>query len=376
VLRRVNGARVLVLTPDFPPAHGGIQLLVHRVVAGWDELDATVVTLRGDGDRAFDADQRFRVRRVGARTGSRGLAVGTLNAHGIAHGLRWKPDAVLCGHIVCSPAATALRRLRRLPVLQYLYAKEIDGRPALARFATTHAARVVAISRYTSDLAVGLGARPLALRIIPPGVDLPARQLASRADRPTIVTVSRLRDAYKGHDVLLEALPRVLEGVPNARWIVVGDGPLRPSLTAEAGRRGLAAAVEFVGAVSDHERDAWLDRAWVFSMPSRTPPGSMSGEGFGIVYIEAGAHGLPVLAGNVGGALDAVQHGETGLLVDPTDPVAVADGLLRLLTNKQLAARFGGTGRQRAQTLGWQSISARVQAEMLELIEDARCAAR
>jgi glycosyltransferase involved in cell wall biosynthesis len=102
----------------------------------------------------------------------------------------------------------------------------------------------------------------------------------------------------------------------------------------------------------------------------------MSGEGFGIVYIEAGAHGLPVLAGNVGGALDAVQHGETGLLVDPTDPVAVADGLLRLLTNKQLAARFGATGRQRAQTLGWQSISARVQAEMLELIEDARCAAR
>jgi phosphatidylinositol alpha-1,6-mannosyltransferase len=138
----------------------------------------------------------------------------------------------------------------------------------------------------------------------------------------------------------------------------------------------LTAAVEFVGAVSDHERDAWLDRAWVFTMPSRTPPGSMSGEGFGIVYIEAGAHGLPVLAGDVGGALDAVQHGETGLLVDPTDPIAVADGLLRLLTDEDLAARFGAAGRQRARALEWQSISTRVQVEMLELIEYARFHAR
>jgi phosphatidylinositol alpha-1,6-mannosyltransferase len=193
-----------------------------------------------------------------------------------------------------------------------------------------------------------------------------------RSDRPTIVTVARLRDAYKGHDVLLDALPRVREDVPDVRWVIVGDGPLRPSLQAEVQRRRLGAVVEFVGAVSDHERDAWLDRAWVFTMPSRTPPGSMSGEGFGIVYLEAGAHGVPVLAGNVGGALDAVKHEETGLLVDPTDSAAVAHGLLRLLTDKKLAARFGAAGRERAQTFAWRLIAARVQEEMLDLIGDSR----
>ena len=364
--------RVLVLTPDFPPSHGGIQLLVHRVVAGWDEIDTTVVTLTGNGGHTFDATQSFAVRRVGRPRAARALSVASLNAHGVVVGLRSKPHAVLCAHIVCSPAAAVLRKLRNIPVLQYLYAKEIDGRPRLARFATTRAERVVAISGYTRDLALTLGAAPRSVRLIPPGVDLPAERLMDRSDRPTIVTVARLRDAYKGHDVLLDALPRVREDVPDVRWVVVGDGPLRPSLQAEVQRRGLGAVVEFVGAVSDHERDAWLDRAWVFTMPSRTPPGSMSGEGFGIVYLEAGAHGVPVLAGNVGGALDAVKHEETGLLVDPTDSAAVAHGLLRLLTDKKLAARFGAAGRERAQTFAWRLIAARVQEEMLDLIRHSR----
>ncbi len=369
-------ARVLVLTPDFPPAHGGIQLLVHRVVAGWDRIDATVVTPSGKGDRAFDATQRFRVRRVAAPTSSQPLRIAWLNVRSVVHGLRSKPDAVLCGHIVCSPAAAAIRRLRGIGVLQYLYAKELDGRPALARFATSRADRVVAISGYTRGLALALGADPRSVRVILPGVDIPAERVAERAARPTIVTVSRLRDAYKGHDVLLEALPRVRAEVPNVRWAVVGDGPLRASLEAEVARRGLGDVVEFAGAVSDHERDAWLDRAWVFTMPSRTPPGSMSGEGFGIVFLEAGAHGLPVLAGNVGGALDAVQHGETGVLVDPTDPAAVAEGLVRLLTDKELTARCGAAGLKRARSLQWRFIAAQVQDEILELVDQARARRR
>lgn len=365
----MSRARVLVLTPDFPPTHGGIQLLVHSVVAGWDQIDVTVVTLKGAGDREFDRTQSFAVRRAAGAKAPRAVAVASLNVHGIVHGLRAKPDAVLCAHIVCGPAAASLRRLRGIPVLQYLYAKEIDGRPGLAGFAATRSDRVVAISGYTRDLALTLGVREQRLRVIPPGVDLPSERLADRAQRPTIVTVSRLRDSYKGHDVVLDALPRVRERLPDVHWVIVGDGPLRSSLEADVARRSLCGTVEFVGAVSDRERDAWLDRAWVFTMPSRTPPGSMSGEGFGIVYLEAGAHGLPVLAGSVGGALDAVVHGETGLLVDPTDPAAVADGLLRLLTDSQLAARFAAAALERAQRFAWRLIAARVQDEMLDLID-------
>jgi phosphatidylinositol alpha-1,6-mannosyltransferase len=360
--------RVLILTPDFPPAHGGIQLLVHRVVAGWDQLDATVVTFEVDGHREFDRAQSFGVRRVAQAKRSRALGIGSLNARGLGQGLRSKPDAVLCAHIVCSPAATALG-LRGIPIVQYLYAKEVDGRPMLARFAISRADKVVAISGYTRQIALRLGARRDSLHVIPPGVDLPGTSGSQRAKRPTIVTVSRLRDAYKGHDVVLEALPRIREEVPDVRWVIVGDGPLRASLEHDVSLRALEDSVEFVGVVSDEERDVWLDRAWVFAMPSRTPPRSMSGEGFGIVYLEAGAHAIPVLAGNVGGAVDAVEHGHTGLLVDPTDPIAVADSLSRLLLDRAFAASLGAAGLERAEHFAWPLIAARVQDEILSLIE-------
>jgi phosphatidylinositol alpha-1,6-mannosyltransferase len=356
------------LTPDFPPDHGGIQLLVHRVASGWDKIDATVVTLNSDRDREFDAKQTLRVRRAAVAGAPRVVSIGALNAFSVGHGLGARPDAVLCAHIVCSPAAAALRRLRGIPVMQYLYAKEADGRPALARFATKRADKVIAISGHTRDLALALGAQEHSLRVIPPGVDLPVGRVANRARRPTIVTVSRLRDAYKGHDVVLAAMPRIRARLPEVHWVIVGDGPLRPALEAEVAQRGLEDVVEFVGAVSDQARDAWLDRAWVFTMPSRTPPGTTSGEGFGIVYLEAGAHGLPVLAGNVGGALDAVNDGETGLLVDPTSEAAVAEGLLLLLTDEELAADFAAAGLEHAQAFAWPLIAARVQDELLELI--------
>ncbi len=81
-------------------------------------------------------------------------------------------------------------------------------------------------------------------------------------------------------------------------------------------------AIRFLGSVSDEERNLWLRRAHLLAMPSRLPAGGFAGEGFGIAYLEAGAYGKPVVAGNVGGALDSVSDGESGLLVDPTDPVA------------------------------------------------------
>jgi phosphatidylinositol alpha-1,6-mannosyltransferase len=105
--------------------------------------------------------------------------------------------------------------------------------------------------------------------------------------------------------------------------------------------------------VTDAERDAALDRAHVFAMPSRLPPGGVGGEGFGIVYLEAGAHRLPVVAGAVGGALDAVVHEKTGLLVDPEDVGAVAQAVGDLLLDPQRAGELGDAGREHAQGFAW-----------------------
>lgn len=363
--------RVLVITPDFPPARGGIQILTHRIVSLLRALEPTVVTLGHREARAFDQQLQFRIVRTRATPGTRTFTIAGLNVAAGILGLRERPNVVLSSHIVAGPSAAYLREWLGIPFVQYVYAKEVGARPALARFAFTRADRIIAISRYARDLGVGAGARASRVALIPPGVDLPVACSLTR-DRsngpPTILTISRLDDRYKGHDIMLRALPLVRVEVPDVRWCVVGDGPLRPMLEERARTMGLGDAVQFLGSVSDEIRDRMLAESDVFCMVSRLPAGGFAGEGFGIVYLEANAHGLPVVAGAVGGAIDAVVAGETGLVVDPEDHVAVADALARLLRDPDLARRLARNGRARAETFTWASAAQRVEAELLSLV--------
>ena len=284
----MSSPRVLLLTPDFPPARGGIQVLLHRIAALTSRLTVRVVTRSHPQATAWDASSGLDVRRTPAVPGSRRAGLGVLNGVALAQARAFRPDAILCGHIVVGPAALLLGRLMGAPVVSYLYADEGPAQARLARLAFRSSAATIAVSRYGRDLAVGLGAPSDRVAVVEPGVDLPAVRRAQRSDEPLIVTVARLTDRYKGHDVMLEALPLIRAQVPAARWVVVGDGPLRSELEARAIELGVIDAVHFVGAVSDAERDAWLDRARVFVMPSRLPPSGAGGEGFGIVYLEAG----------------------------------------------------------------------------------------
>ncbi len=358
--------RALIITPDFPPAPGGIQLLIHRLATGFSDLEARVVALGVEGDAEFDATCAVPVGRVAGKSSGRNrLAVARLNAAGLRAGLGRRPDVILCGHVVAAPAAALLRRIGRGRVVQYLHGDEFRTRPGLVRRAIATADAVIAVSSHTHEMALAAGCRPERLHVIPPGVDLPPPPMAERSGIPTIVTVARLVETYKGHDVMTQALHLVRERIPSARWIVVGDGPLRPSLEELARRHGVAGAVEFVGSVPDARRDAIYDEAHAFAMPSRLPEEGLGGEGFGIVYLEAGAHGLPSVAGDVAGARDAVLDGQTGILVDPTDPVAVAGALTELLADPDRAARMGVAAREQAESHAWPRIVARVEDVLL-----------
>jgi phosphatidylinositol alpha-1,6-mannosyltransferase len=213
-------------------------------------------------------------------------------------------------------------------------------------------------------LAQARGADPARLYLVHPGVDLPPPARVPRSTRPTVLTIARMRDRYKGHDVMLRALPAIIARLPDALWVVVGDGPLRGWYEREAARLGLGAHVRFVKSVSDEERDAWLGQAHVLAMPSRLPARG-GGEGFGIAYLEAGAHGLPVVAGNTAGAVDAVVDGETGLLVDPTNPAAVAGAVCRLLLDADFAKRLGEAGAARARQFAWPRAARQVEELLL-----------
>jgi phosphatidylinositol alpha-1,6-mannosyltransferase len=365
--------RLLVITPDFPPAHGGIQQVAHRVAAGIRGFDTRVVALDGTGARAFDAGETFPIRRVRSNRRLRGARHLPLNALAFAEAVRFRPDVTLSVHLVASPAAAAIRALLGARTVQYFHAKEIAAKHKLAAFAAAKADVVIAVSSYTAGLVEATGAAPSDMRLISPGVELPADADASAlpAERPTFVTIARLEDRYKGHDVLVRSLVSIRERVPDVEWVVIGDGPLRGELETLAGTHGVADSVRFLGSVSDQERNSWLRRAQLLAMPSRLPGGGLAGEGFGIVYLEAAAYGKPVVAGNVAGAVDAVRDGETGLLVDPTDPVAVGDAIVRLLGDSELARRLGRAGAERARSFAWPVIVERLEEVLLEQTQRA-----
>jgi phosphatidyl-myo-inositol dimannoside synthase len=367
--------RLLILTPDFPPSPGGIQVVAHRLATGLVGFDTSVVAPDVPGAAQFDAESGVQTHRVRGGGRLRGGRNALLNAAALAHARRLRPEVTLSAHIVTSPAAAAIARATHARTVQYFHAEEIGAKPRLAAFAANHADTSIAVSAYTAGLVAATGATPRSLTVIGNGTDVPDDATPRPAERPTILTIARIEERYKGHDTIVRALPLVLAKVPDVQWVVIGDGSLRPGLEQLAASHGVEHAARFLGAVGDAERNLWLRRAQLLAMPSRLPAGGFAGEGFGIVYLEAGAYGKPVVAGNVGGALDAVLDGETGLLVDPLDPLALAEAITTLLLDPALAAQLGDTGRARALQQSWPRVVARVEALLLERLAAARASA-
>lgn len=152
-----------------------------------------------------------------------------------------------------------------------------------------------------------------------------------------IACVARLI-ARKGHRHLLDALPRILDRERDLRLLIVGDGPVRADLEAHSRSRGLEPYVVFTGQRLDVPQI--LDQVDLFVLPSEA-------EGFGLVLLEAMAAGKPAIASDVGGMKEVVVHGETGFLVPAGSPPALADSILRLVTDRELATRMGERGRRR-----------------------------
>jgi glycosyltransferase involved in cell wall biosynthesis len=365
--------RVLLPTTDFPPMTGGIQLLLDRLVSH-SRHHFDVVAPAALGLNYAQGASANSVRRC-PRVRSHRTEVALLNALTVDQALKRRPDVLLSGHIVLGPAALVSGRLVRSPVVEYVYAKELTARPTLAGSILSRVHATIAISGHTRALATSLSANPETLDVIMPGCDppvAPVPPLKERGGPPTIVTVARLADRYKGFDVMLRAMPLVRARVPDARWVLVGDGPLKSTLMATARSWGIADACVFAGHLSDEQRDQWLDRAHVFAMPSRVDPSTVGGsEGFGIVYLEAGAHRLPIVGGLVGGSTDAVIDGVTGILVDAADHVAVAGALCTLLSDRELATRLGEAGARRADELSWQRMANAVDDLLEGVVRDA-----
>jgi phosphatidyl-myo-inositol dimannoside synthase len=343
--------------------------MAERLASGITGFETRVMTLESPGTSSRDAAGGAAVHRVGATRLPRSARNLVLNAEAIRRAAAFRPHVTLSMHIVTSPAAASIRREVRARMVQYFHAEEIGARPKLAAFAARRADLVIAVSAYTASLIEGTGATPKDLRLIPPGVDLPSDPAPLPAAVPTVLTVARMEERYKGHDTMCRTMPLVLAKVPDARWVVIGEGRLRGGIEALLRSYGASHAACFLGAVDNRERDLWLRRAHVLAMPSRLPAEGFPGEGFGIAYVEAGAFSKPVVAGRAGGALESVIDGETGVLVDPNDPLEVAEAITRLLRDRALAARLGAGGRAHAESLTWPTIVTRVEGALHAQLE-------
>jgi phosphatidylinositol alpha-1,6-mannosyltransferase len=224
------------------------------------------------------------------------------------------------------------------------------------------------ISEYTRDrLAPALAARTQ-LAQLSPGVDVDrftpevdgagVRRRHGLGDAPVVVCVSRLV-ARKGQDVLVAAWPQVLARHPHARLLLVGGGPAEASLRRAVARQGLQESVVLTGPVPFGDLPAHYAAGDVFAMPCRTRRAGLDVEGLGMVFLEAAACGLPVVAGTSGGAPETVREGVTGHVVEPRSASAVATALVGLLDDPDRARAMGAAGRSWVeQRWSWATIAA------------------
>lgn len=262
---------------------------------------------------------------------------------------------VVAAHPHLAPVAWLCRVVSGAPYAVWCYGRETWGQlPRPVRWAIRRADVVVAISQFTAErVVVAAGIERHRVTVVPlpcgeSGEQVPAPAL--RSNSLVVLTVARLTatEHYKGIDTLLAAWPLISAEVPTASLVVVGDGDDRPRLERLAECLGLQGSIRFAGRISDEALAEAYASAAVFALPARLRLGRRpQGEGFGLVYVEAAAHGLPTVAGRGGGVDEAVIDGETGLLVDPEEPLAVADAIVRLLTDATLARRLGNAGRER-----------------------------
>ncbi|MEY9875954.1 phosphatidylinositol alpha-1,6-mannosyltransferase [Streptacidiphilus sp. MAP12-33] len=354
--------KTLIVTNDFPPRQGGIQTFVHNMALRLppEQLVVYASTWRDGGEvRKFDAEQPFEVVRDRTtmllptpRVTRR--AAELLRAHGC--GSVWFGAAAPLGLMAPTMRRAGAERIVGMTHGHEAAWAQLPASRQLLRRIGAGTDTLTYLGEYTrSRIAAAVGPQAAARMVqVPPGVDEQTFHPASGGDavrarlgltdRPVVVCVSRLV-RRKGQDTLIRAWPSVLRRFPDAVLLVVGGGPYRADLTKLAEATGVASSVVFTGPVPWEELAAHYGAGDVYAMPCRTRRGGLDVEGLGIVYLEASATGLPVVAGDSGGAPDAVREGETGYVVPGRDRGELAERLVALLGDASLRARMGAAGR-------------------------------
>jgi phosphatidyl-myo-inositol dimannoside synthase len=347
--------RTLVLTNDLPPRPGGIETFIHELLRRQPADSVVALGPAHDGADAFDARAPYEI----VRHDSSVLPTPRMARRAVE-----VAKALGCDHVMlasATPLGLLVPRLINagLPVSVVMthgneagWASVPGAGRALGRI--SDASFVTYLGDYTRQRIAPALDSSTRMRRLAPGVDAQRfhpnvdgsgiRQRHGLTGRVVIGCISRLVQR-KGQDRLIAALPLIRQYVPEAMVLLVGDGPDRKRLEGLVGQYGVSAHVTFAGRSVQEELPAYYAACDVFALPCRTQRWGIDVEGLGIVLLEASASGKPVVAGDSGGAPDAVQDGHTGLVVGD-DEATLANTLINLITDDTRASAMGQAGRQ------------------------------
>jgi len=371
------GPRLLLLTDKFAPHTGGTAVIYRHWCDRLPPGAIRVCTCWFPGWREFDAACPYRVHRVPFLNIPKlrfPLVWAAILVDAARRVREYRPQVIHAGQILeTGLTALYLRRRFAIPYVVHTYGEEINtysrlrSTRAWMRAVLRGAAAVTSISRFTAERIArfGLWEGPVSLQY--PGTDSErfdgaageeVRRRHALGGGPVLLTVARLLER-KGHDRVLEVLPAIREVHPAVRYVIVGTGPAEQRLRALTQELGLGETVVYTGGIPHDQVPSYYAAADVFVHPNRELPGG-DVEGFGVVFLEANAAGLPVIGGNSGGTPDAIRDGETGFLVDPGSAAELRDGILRLLGDRALRRRLGEAGKRWAAGFTWERAAARI----------------
>jgi len=376
--------RTLLITNDFPPFWAGEAQYYYNLWRLLPAQDVIVLAPRIPGCAEFDRVQRFKIYRA------RGLLFPGFFGKFVKPFIylfctlkilqRHKDiKLVHCGNILATfLSGMFARRFYKIPYFVYLFAEDLRGygkvrifRDFFVRF-LNNAKRVIIISDFTRQRFIAKGVKPEVISTVYPGVDTdnfyPAdasglREKLRLKGKKVVLSVGRLAKR-KGFDMVIQAMPQVLAKVPNAALLVCGQGELSAKLKKMVQDSHLGKHVIFTGFIPHAELPQYYNLCEVFIMPSREYH-QVDAEGFGIVYLEAGACGKPAIGGRSGGIPDAILEAETGFLVDPGDVEGVANAIIRILSDDNLARRLGENARRRILEKFQWKLSSRVLEDLM-----------
>jgi len=267
-----------------------------------------------------------------------------------------KIEAIHVSHILpVGYIAWMIKKVFGLPYVVYLHGMDVLlaqkswWKKMWAKKILRGAGLIVANSRFTANEAIKAGAQKEKIEILYPCPNIEITRIgADNADAPknVILSVGRLVER-KGFDKVIEAMPEILREVSDAEYQIIGDGPYVAELKQLAEKLGVGGQVKFFHHISDADLQEFYKNCKIFAMPARRIGGDV--EGFGIVYLEAALFGKPSVAGNTGGAPEAVLNNQTGLTVNPESSGEIAGAIVKLLKDESLRQNLGRAAKERTE---------------------------